>query len=610
MPKFKLAKLFDAHRGKALVSMILTVVSVLAGLVTPMILAFVIDGVLMDSKPRLPAFLQDLYQRLGRDFFLRHLWIPGLAMILIYLIQAYSNYQRNLNMSIFAQEGTRKLRNKLYAHLHELPLAWHKQAETGDLVQRCTSDVRQVSNFFDRQLMRLAESGLSFILVTYLMLRFDLKLGLIALTITPVVFILCVRYFKKRQKTWILWEEAEGALSARLQETVTGIRVVKAFGREDYEHEAFLERNQNLYTFGMKNFRVMGNFWFWINLICYGELALIVVLGTYYVVQGLLTPGVLVLFTFYAEKLIGPLRNFARLIAATGTVKVAAGRLEDILSSPAEPDESDLANPELTGAIRFENVSFAYPDDQVPVLHNLDLEIQPGEMIGILGPTGSGKSTLLLLLQKLYLPSSGQIYFDDLEIREIDREALRRQVGLIMQESYIYSRSIAKNIQLPRQSAEQNEIEHSAKSAFLHDDVQKFSRGYETLVGERGVTLSGGQKQRLAIARSLIRDCPILIFDDSLSAIDADTDQKIRQELKTRSERLTTLIVSHRISSLQDCDRILVLDHGRREAYGPPELLQREAGLYQRVYDLQSAWNLPSETAAGVEQKREKSTEN
>ncbi|MDO5733849.1 MAG: ABC transporter ATP-binding protein [Eubacteriales bacterium] len=598
MQKIKLTKLYSQHRMKAITALLLTVAAVFLGLVNPMIMAFVIDGVLLDKAAAVPAFVSNLYLSFGgRDFFFSRLWIFAILMLVVYLLQATANYTRNMLMSRFAQAGTVELRRQLFSHIQRLPWAWHKLAETGDLVQRCTSDVRLVNQYFDRQLMRITESGLTFLITTYLMLRFDFSLGLVALAVTPILFITSLIYFRKRRANWELWEEAEGALAARLQETASGIRVVKAFAREDFEYQAFNQKNVELYDFSLKNFRIMGRFWFWSDLLIYGEFALIVIFGTWLVLQGRLTPGLLVLFTFYAEKLLYPLRNLARLIAQTGNVQIASRRLREILNASPEPDEKDLARPELSGAIRLENVSFAYPDSDEEILTDLSLEIKPGETIGILGPTGSGKSTLLLLLQKLYLPSSGRLYFDDYEIREIDREHLRKEVGLILQESYIYSRTIAKNILLPNQAASHSEMIESARLAQLDSDIQRFNKGYDTIVGERGVTLSGGQKQRLAIARSFIRDCPILIFDDSLSALDAETDRKIRRDLKQRTDQLTTIIVSHRIASLLDCDRILVLNEGRMEAFASPEELREKPGLFSRVYDLQAAWMQDAEKA-------------
>ena len=589
--KVRLRDYFDKYRINVVLSFILTVLSVLFMLSYPLVLAFVVDALLLGREPNLPGFLLDFYDATGgRDFYLKNIWIMGLVLIVLVIFRALTQYGRNILMSNFAQTGTVKLRRALFAHIQRLPWSWHKLAETGDLVQRCTSDVRTVSRYFDVQIMRMVHSALSFILSAYLMFRFDASMGWIALSITPVLFISSYRYFKSRRANWILWEEAEGALSARLQETVTGIRVVKAFGREDFEHRAFTEKNDELYKFSIKSFQIMSRFWFWSDLLVYGELAAIVVFGTWRVLQGHLSPGLLMLFVAYSERLLYPLRNLARLIAQTGSVQIAAGRLREILEAPEEPDESHLLQPELKGNITFENLSFVYPDGDLPVLENLNFEIKAGETIGILGATGSGKSTLLLLLQKLYLPTSGRLLLDGIDVREIDRDHLRREIGLILQESYIYSRPIGDNIGLPKREADPEEIIASSKLAQLHGDVSKFKLGYDTMVGERGVTLSGGQKQRLAIARSLIRECPVLIFDDSLSALDAETDSKIRRDLKTRAHSKTTLIVSHRVSSLMDCDKILVLDAGTKEAFAPPAELKDGEGLFGRVYDLQSAW--------------------
>ncbi len=302
-----------------------------------------------------------------------------------------------------------------------------------------------------------------------------------------------------------------------------------------------------------------------------------------------MTLGEMVIFVSYTELLLFPLRNLARMLADAGKMHVSFGRIQEILAELTEPDDRLLERPELTGDIEFKQVDFAYNKGQRLVLQNVSFSVKAGETIGIIGPTGSGKSSLLYLLQRLYDPTAGEILLDGIEIRRIARETVRSSVGLILQEPFVFSRSIFENIRLPRPKATAEEVYSSAQTAALHTDIEGFENGYETMVGERGVTLSGGQKQRLTIARTLIRECPILIFDDSLSAVDTETDAQIRCELRSRRDKTTTIMVSHRISTLAEADRILVLEDGRITAEGSHNQLINQPGLYQRVYHIQNS---------------------
>ncbi|HHT24306.1 MAG TPA: ABC transporter ATP-binding protein [Clostridiaceae bacterium] len=583
---------FYKKDAKYLISAVISIMVIaICSLLTPLIVGFTVDRILLNKAVTLPQFLENIYLRIGgRPFLLNNFWVLGLLLLGITLIQGIAEFISDLHIAKVAENGAEKMRRKLFSHLQRLPYAWHATVETGDLVQRCTSDVEVIRQFFQNQLLQIVKCVITIAISIVVMINLDSTLSIVAISVTPIMFFSTIIYYKRRRSQFELWDETEGKLSARLQESLTGMRVIKAFGRKNFELTQLEETHRELYDYGIKQYNIMGNFWFLSDLFSNGELALIVIIGTVRVISHGLLLGVLIVFISYADRLLINLRILARVIADIGKAQISFGRLKEILDTEPEPDDQGLLKPELQGNIKFNNVSFQYPDGFEPVLQNINLEIKAGQTIGILGPTGSGKSSLLLLLQKLYLPSSGTLAFDDIPIEQINRYSLRRQVGLILQESYIYSRSIGENISLPKPQTTIENVRRYAKIAHLDEEIEQFSQGYDTVVGERGVTLSGGQKQRLAIARTLIRDCQILIFDDSLSAVDTETDREIRKSLKKRPQGTTTIIVSHRISSIYDADQIFVLEDTKLTQAGTHQELLNQAGLYQRVYKIQHDW--------------------
>ncbi len=587
-----LSRLMDFHRQNQMRltgAALFTIFSAIASLLLPLVFSFVIDT-LIDSQPaRLPAPLLALYEAIGgRAYLLPRLYWMGLLILVIVLLDGVFQFLRGKWIAVYAEDGSRRLREALFSHLQRLPFSYHARAETGDLIQRCTSDVDTVRRFIGTQLLEIVRS---FSLVAFsitVMFLINVPMALIGTAVTPLIFVTSMVYFKKERAAFLKWDEAEGDLSTTLQESLTGVRVVKAFARQAFECAKFSEKNTALRKFGWKTYLIIANFWMFSDFICILQVMVVTLAGTIRVIQGSLTLGEMVVFVSYTELLLYPLRNLARMLADAGKMQISFGRLQEILDEPTEPDDAGLEQPDLAGRIEFSHVCFAYEGQQRPVLEDITFRIEPGETIGIIGPTGSGKSTLLYLLQRLYEPGSGEIRLDGIEIRRIARETVRRSVGLILQEPFVFSRSVLENIRLPRPEATPEDVHAAARTAALHADIERFESGYETVVGERGVTLSGGQKQRLTIARTLIRECPILIFDDSLSAVDTDTDAQIRSELRSRRCRATTIMVSHRISTLAEADRILVIEGGRITAEGTHHELISQPGLYQRVFQIQN----------------------
>lgn len=581
------------YRGQVLrlsSAMVFTLVSALLALVLPLIFSFVVDSIINDLPPGLPDRLMQIFDDLGgRAYFLRNIWIPGLLILTITAFDGLITFMRGKWITRFAEAGARKMRQRLFDHLQALPFSYHAQAETGDLIQRCTSDVETVRRFFNNQILEIIRSITLILFAVVVMFQVDMQMALIGLAVTPIVFITSAIYFHKERDAFKEWDEAEGALSTILQEYLTGIRVVKAFARQAFEHSKFMSQNRDLRDFGWKTFNIIANFWMFSDFICFLQIVAVTIVGTFFVIDGRITLGQLVIFISYTEMLLFPLRSLARIIADAGRMHVSYHRLQEILFEEAEPDDDYLKDVELNGNIRFDSVTFSYSQSERPVLQNISFQVQAGETIGILGPTGSGKSSLLYLLQRLYEPTGGKIFLDEISLSQIRRSSVRRQIGLILQEPFVFSRTVFDNIRLPRPEAPADAVYKASQAAALHQDVIDFDKGYDTLVGERGVTLSGGQKQRLTIARTLIRECPVVIFDDSMSAVDTDTDLQIRRELAMRHNKATTLLVSHRVSTLSGADRILVLQDGRITQEGTHSQLLHQPGLYKRVYQIQSA---------------------
>ena len=589
-PVRAMLSLVRPHTGRFAGSALAGTMTVLLGYASPLLLAETVDCVLGGKPSTLPAWSLGLLRGAGisRQWIQGNLWFLAVALVVLHLLNGLFSYIKGRQSAVASEGIAMSLRERLYNHLQALPYSYHVRAETGDLIQRCTSDVDTVRRFLAVQVLEVVNALLMIGVALAILLQRSVSLTLISVVLTPAIFAFALWFFRRVKKSFKDADEAEGRMSAVLQENLSGVRVVRAFGQQEREVEKFDAVSED---YRRKSFRVnnlLSVYWGGGDLLTMLQQLITLVVCVVLAVRGDITVGMLILFTNYVGQLLWPVRQLGRTLSDTGKSLVAMERMQNILDTQAEPEEPDALKPDLSGDIVFDHVSFAYPDDGVPVLRDVSFTIPAGKTAAVLGGTGSGKSTMMLLLQRLYEPTEGTITIGGTDLRRIDRAWLRAHVGLILQEPFLYSRTIRENVGIARRNPDEDEIERAAGIAAASGFIAKADKGYDTVVGERGVTLSGGQKQRIAIARTLLKDNQILVFDDSLSAVDTETDARIREALRHEQQGVTTLIISHRVTTLSQADLILVLEDGRIADQGTHSELAARPGLYQRIYAIQS----------------------
>ena len=557
-------------------------------LVIPQVIRITVDSVIGSAPPALPGRAMGLLRAAGGVEGLRaHMWRIAAFLASAGLLSAAFRYLSGVFNAKAGETLVKTARDELYHHIQRLPWAWHAKNPTGDIIQRCTSDVERIKTFFQEQFVITFRLAMTILLALGCMLSMNAKLSLVALVMLPVVIGYSLHFYSRIRDGFTDCDENEGVLSTIAQENLTGVRVVKAFGRENYERERF--EKQNVYYTGLwvDVLKDMSVFWSVGDLTSCLQVMLVIVFGTVLCVRGEMTGGEFISFAVYNAMLIGPVRRLGRLISEMSKMGVSVNRLGEVLEAEPERDAPGAVTAPMDTDLRFENVSFRYGEDLPEVLRDVSFTIPAGKSFGILGGTGSGKSTLLALLCRLYEPTGGAIFAGDVPLAGMQARWVRENVGVVLQEPFLFSRSVEENIGVCGADAEA--VRAAAVTACIDGDIERFANGYATVVGERGVTLSGGQKQRIAIARMLTKKTPVIVFDDSLSAVDTETDERIREALDRDLEGSTTIIVSHRITTLLSCDNVLVLDKGRVAQLGSPRQLLAREGLFRRIYDLQMA---------------------
>lgn len=571
-------------------SILAAAVTALADMLSPQIVRAAVDNAIGGAPAKYSAPVMTLVERVGGFEYLgKNLWIMALAIVAVALVKLVSQYIFRVSSTKAAETLVKTMRDSLFAHIERLPFSWHMKNRTGDIIQRCTSDIDTMKNFVSEQLTSIFRILILLFFSLGFMLSMNYKLTLIAFVPMPIIIMYSLHFHGKIGAGFLQCDENEGKLSAMVQENLTGVRVVRAFGRERYEKDRFEEQNSYYTGLWVHLAKVMSRFWSVSDVLSGLQVMLVVVFGAVFCTKGNMSSGEYIAFISYNALLVWPIRMLGRMISEMSKAGVSMERIAYIMDSPIEQDCENAVCPDMNGDICFEHVNFAY-EGCPQMLHDINFTMKAGSTLGILGGTGSGKSTMMFLLDKLYdlSPEDGKISIGGVDIRDIKTEYLRKNIGIVLQEPFLFSRSIADNIGITDSALTLSEIREAARAACLDDTVQSFAKGYDTFVGERGVTLSGGQKQRAAIARMLTGSTPIMIFDDSLSAVDTETDAKIRAELEKRFGSASIILISHRISTLSKADKILVLDRGRIVEEGSHEKLKNAGGIYSRIYEIQS----------------------
>jgi ATP-binding cassette subfamily B protein len=483
----------------------------------------------------------------------------------------------------------RRLRDYLYDHIQRLTFAYHDKTPTGDLIQRSTSDVDTLRRFFGEESIGLGRIVMLFIVNFAALLTLNVRLALISVVVVPLVVGISIYFFRKIGQRYEVFQEEEAKLSTTLQENLSGVRVVRAFARQEYERNKFEVTNRGRYVSGRRLLLLHAIYWPSTDIIVGAQLVIGYAVGATMAINGTITVGTFLAYMGMLTWIMWPIRNIGRLIVQMSMALVSFDRVSEIIRVDREPLDVGTFRPDgrLKGEIVFDDVRFAYAEDMA-VLNGITFRAEPGQVVALVGATGSGKTSLVNLLPRFY-EYQGSIRIDGVELRDYTRRDLREQIGFVLQEPFLFSRSIKENIMYGvHREVTDEDVYRAARAAAVHDVILRFPEGYDTIVGEKGVTLSGGQKQRVTLARTLLKDPAILILDDATSSVDTETEATIRDALEELMPGRTTFIIAHRVQTVMYADLILVLDKGRIVQAGTHDELLTQEGTYRRIYDLQS----------------------
>ncbi len=597
----KLFQVLDQWKWRYILAGCLLILAMLVSMLVPKILQMTIDGVVLfalegeatTNKPdAIVSFFYSLMPEIRKDNLLTSLmWIGGL-FVLISAIRSGTQFLSGVITADSTEKAIKQLRDTLFSHIQAMPATYFGEVPSGDLIQRSTGDVDTIKGFIGGQVVSVIRFTAFFFGAFAMMYIVHPVAAFIAVCLVPVIAITAFLFFKKESKMWEAHEAEQDKLTAIIQENLSGIRVVKAFANQDFEIEKFVSQNKAKLKIGVRQVDLHTFFWPLSDFLVHLQIVLGIVGSAYFTLTGALTIGEFSAFFAYSIMVAWPMRESAMIMSKMGMAAVAMGRISQILDAKEE-DYSGKINDKtqpIRGDIEFRNVSFKYKkEEDTYALRNVSFNIRAGEKIAFMGATGSGKSTVIALLARFYEPDEGEILLDGQPLHFYEKQYLRSCLGIVHQKPFLFSTTIRKNIAYTHPKAEEGLVLDAAKAADVETFIDKMTKGYDTLVGEKGVTLSGGQKQRVALARTLMSNPDILVLDDATSAVDTETEYDIQQALREKMRDKTSIIIAHRLTAVQEADRIIVFDTGSIAQMGTHDELLVQKGFYQKIYDIQVA---------------------
>ncbi len=588
MKTFRIRDLLRPHSKSLFFGFLAVLGEGTADLLQPWPLKVVFDDVLKSKSLHGPGWLNHfILATVGSDN-LAVLRFAALAALAIAVVGALCSYAENYLTASIGQWVMHDLRRTLYSHVQKLSLSYHDHKQTGDLISRVTSDISAIQSFIASGLLSAIVDCITLFGMVGVMFYLNWRFTLIALSVAPLLFVVVYSFTRRIKKAARDVRKKEGEIVSTIQEVLTSIRVVKAFAREDYEQQRLEEESLESVEIALKARGLKAKLSPIVEIMVAVGTSMVLWFGAKMVLNGSLTAGSLIVFVFYLGKMYKPMQDLSKMTDSYSKAAVGYERIREVLETSHELKEMPGARPapRFRGLIEFENVSFHYEPDR-PILKDISFRIEPGQSAALVGPTGAGKSTIISLIPRFYDPVSGTVKIDGTDIRRYQQKSVREQISFVLQETALFHGPVWYNIAYGKPGASRSEILEAAKLANADEFIDKMPNGYDTLVGERGVTLSGGQRQRIAIARAVIRDSPILILDEPSSGLDAGSEKLVFEALDRLMEGKTSIVIAHRLATIQRADIIFVVDDGIIIERGKHDELLSSGGLYARLYELQ-----------------------